>query len=408
MCRTVRGRIVDAMTSTEPLPSAAPVRRLRRSTTDRVGAGVAGGLGEYFRVDPILFRVGFAVGAFFGGAGVLAYLVAWAVIPADGSAPAPVDRWVAGLRARRFPAWLVALVAAVLFWAVAFSWWWPHPVWPLLPAGIIALAVLAVRDVPWRGRAASDEDEPAPPSPSSSDEAPTVSLDKPVVTDRTAWVNERRQALQERRRRAWPLRAGAFAAVIVALTVCGITDAVTGIRFAVYFWVVGAICLAALVLGILLRRTPLSVLPLLIVAAAGTFALGGSTASLSDGVGDRTWTPTAAAGVRSEYRLAMGDMELDLRSVPLSEPTDIHVRGGFGNIRVVLPRGMDATVQADVHLGQVTVDGERSGDDDRRWGSGHGGINVQRTIPPLAGATGPAVTIHVDLAAGQVQVDRVE
>src|SRR5262249_31355461 len=61
-------------------PPAAP-RQLRRSDSNRVAAGVAGGLGEYFAVDPVLFRVLFAVTAFFGGAGILAYVIAWAAIP---------------------------------------------------------------------------------------------------------------------------------------------------------------------------------------------------------------------------------------------------------------------------------------------------------------------------------------
>jgi len=42
--------------------------------------GVCGGLGEYFNVDPIFFRLGFLVLAF-GGAGVLAYLVLCIVVP---------------------------------------------------------------------------------------------------------------------------------------------------------------------------------------------------------------------------------------------------------------------------------------------------------------------------------------
>ena len=43
--------------------------------------GVAGGLGEYFRVDPVIFRVLFAVLSFFGGVGLLLYLLCWLLIP---------------------------------------------------------------------------------------------------------------------------------------------------------------------------------------------------------------------------------------------------------------------------------------------------------------------------------------
>src|SRR3954452_21085063 len=117
----------DTVDMTPPAAGTPPVRRLRRSSTDRIGAGVAGGLGDYFAVDPVLFRVLFATAAFFGGAGVLGYLLAWAAIPEAGTEAAPIDGWVAALRRRRIPFWLVAVAAGTLFWVVAFSWWAPGP-----------------------------------------------------------------------------------------------------------------------------------------------------------------------------------------------------------------------------------------------------------------------------------------
>lgn len=54
--------------------------KLYRSETDRVLAGVAGGLGEYFHLDPVITRLIFIV-LFLQGIGVLLYLVLWAVIP---------------------------------------------------------------------------------------------------------------------------------------------------------------------------------------------------------------------------------------------------------------------------------------------------------------------------------------
>jgi phage shock protein C len=58
---------------------------LTRSSADKKLAGVAGGLAEYFDVDPILFRVGFGVSILFSGAGLIAYLVLALLMPADGS-----------------------------------------------------------------------------------------------------------------------------------------------------------------------------------------------------------------------------------------------------------------------------------------------------------------------------------
>jgi phage shock protein PspC (stress-responsive transcriptional regulator) len=67
--------------SSFPPPPVSGQRRLRRNRSNRVAAGVASGLGDYFGIDPVLFRVLFATSAFFGGAGILAYLLAWAAIP---------------------------------------------------------------------------------------------------------------------------------------------------------------------------------------------------------------------------------------------------------------------------------------------------------------------------------------
>lgn len=60
-------------------------RKLNRSAQDRVIGGVAGGLGRYFSIDPVVVRLAFIVASFFGGAGVIAYLAAWVLVPSDGS-----------------------------------------------------------------------------------------------------------------------------------------------------------------------------------------------------------------------------------------------------------------------------------------------------------------------------------
>jgi phage shock protein PspC (stress-responsive transcriptional regulator) len=66
------------MAHSSPLP-----RRLTRSRSDKFVGGVAGGLGAYFDVDPILVRVAFAVSTLFSGVGLVAYLVLLAVLPYD-------------------------------------------------------------------------------------------------------------------------------------------------------------------------------------------------------------------------------------------------------------------------------------------------------------------------------------
>lgn len=55
-------------------------RRLYRSDTDKMLAGVCGGLGEYLNVDPTIVRLIWAI-LVFTGPGLLAYLVAAIIIP---------------------------------------------------------------------------------------------------------------------------------------------------------------------------------------------------------------------------------------------------------------------------------------------------------------------------------------
>jgi phage shock protein C len=62
--------------------------RLERSQTNRVIAGVCGGIAEYLSVDATLVRVVFVVMTLFGGAGLLAYIVLLVLMPQPGR-PAP-------------------------------------------------------------------------------------------------------------------------------------------------------------------------------------------------------------------------------------------------------------------------------------------------------------------------------
>lgn len=56
-------------------------RKLYRSQTDSVIAGVCGGLAEYFDIDPVLVRVIFVLLLLFGGGGLLVYVILWIVTP---------------------------------------------------------------------------------------------------------------------------------------------------------------------------------------------------------------------------------------------------------------------------------------------------------------------------------------
>ena len=90
----------DKTTEIQPEPDPAAgsgstrPKRLLRSRDDRVIAGVAGGLGRYFDIDPVIARIAFAVSVLFGGLGVIAYIAAAIFVPSDDGtgAPAPTSR----------------------------------------------------------------------------------------------------------------------------------------------------------------------------------------------------------------------------------------------------------------------------------------------------------------------------
>jgi phage shock protein C len=64
-------------------------KRLYRSNSDLKFAGVAGGLAEYFMMDPLLIRLAFVILTLAGGGGLLIYLILWIVTPENPLRVAP-------------------------------------------------------------------------------------------------------------------------------------------------------------------------------------------------------------------------------------------------------------------------------------------------------------------------------
>jgi phage shock protein PspC (stress-responsive transcriptional regulator) len=58
-------------------------KRLKRSLTDKMLAGVCGGLAKYFEMDSTLIRLIFAFAAVFAGTGILAYIIMWIIVPKE-------------------------------------------------------------------------------------------------------------------------------------------------------------------------------------------------------------------------------------------------------------------------------------------------------------------------------------
>jgi len=55
-------------------------KRLYRSHKDKIIAGICGGLGDYFDVDPVIARASFIVLTFVNGVGLLLYVILWIVV----------------------------------------------------------------------------------------------------------------------------------------------------------------------------------------------------------------------------------------------------------------------------------------------------------------------------------------
>jgi phage shock protein PspC (stress-responsive transcriptional regulator) len=76
----------DMSTHADPAAgTAAPEERLHRSRRNRMVAGVASGLADYFDVDPTLVRIGFVVLTLMGGLAVPLYVAGWLLIPEEGA-----------------------------------------------------------------------------------------------------------------------------------------------------------------------------------------------------------------------------------------------------------------------------------------------------------------------------------
>lgn len=137
--------------------SNAPYRRLYRSSEGRMLAGVCAGLADYLRVDVNALRVIWLLSVFFSGVGLLAYLVAWILIPEDPEAAPPHERPDSGSDPAKILG--VVLIAIALVWLAGrlglfIPWRW------IVPAGLVALGLtLLIR--PQIQRAAEKQSEEA-------------------------------------------------------------------------------------------------------------------------------------------------------------------------------------------------------------------------------------------------------
>ena len=339
------------MTDTPPQPpqgespKGPEVRKLTRSSSDKMIGGVAGGLGRYFGVDPVLFRIAFVVLIFAGGVGVLAYIGLLAFVPADdGSSPLGQ-----GNTANVVGVVLVVVLALVIFGPPAF---FLGPV--LLPVAV----VLGIGLLLWRASGG------------------TISAEDPA-----------RMAVK------------ALVALLIGIAALG--DAVGvfllaamggGTVLAILAIVAGmALVIAAFAGGArwLIAPALILVLPLAIVAAADV--------NIDGGAGQRHYDPADMSELRPDYRLGMGELEIDMRRVTLPPgQTDVRVEVGVGHAVVRVPEDACVTSDVQIGVGQANV-----------FDRGSGGVDVAYVQSPAPDSLGkPRLHVDGDVGIGAFEVVR--
>jgi phage shock protein PspC (stress-responsive transcriptional regulator) len=284
-------------------------RRLLRSRENRVIGGVCGGLGRYFDVDPIFFRIGAIALALAGGAGIVLYLAAILLVPSDGSEAVGQPAFEGRNRGL-----VIAGVAVLLLVA------WPFLVGGgLLVAGILVpLAVLVATGVlVWW----------------------LVSGEGPAGEGKDV---ARRAAL------------GIGVLILCLLIACGgAWAAAAGGGTVVAVLVIGAGI--AIIAGAFLRPVRWLILPAVTLAiSAGAVAAAGI--DLDGGVGERDYRPASVSDLRDTYKLGMGQLTVDLRQVDLpAGDTPLTLDLGVGEARLVVPDDVCVATDAQVGMGEVRV-----------------------------------------------------
>ena len=137
----------------ENITDSPTVRRLERSSSDRMLAGVCGGLGRYFELNPTVFRVGFVVLTLLGGAGVLVYLAAALVMPGEGRDRSLAEQVLAERKERPWPLIGLAIVGVALIVLLSRAALRPAAGDGWIFVLVVGLVVLWVsRSARWGGR----------------------------------------------------------------------------------------------------------------------------------------------------------------------------------------------------------------------------------------------------------------
>jgi hypothetical protein len=132
------------------------------------------------------------------------------------------------------------------------------------------------------------------------------------------------------------------------------------------------------------------VMPLGVVSAADL--------DLTGGVGQERYRPTKVEDLRPEYRIGMGQLDVDLRGLDLPPgTTEVNVRVGVGEAVVHVPDGACLTTTADVAVGAVDAP-ERVAE----------GRDLQVHLPTAAKPGQSELVVRADIGVGHLQIDHFE
>jgi phage shock protein PspC (stress-responsive transcriptional regulator) len=306
---------------------------------------VCSGLGRYFNVDPVLFRVAAVALVFFGGAGILLYLAAVLLIPNEGE-----ERPEARRRRDRALA-VVGVVLLVVAAGSIFSHGLFHIGWAFGPFVFIALAALGVWWLVSGER----------PRGNAGDLARSVARGIGVLILCGALAIGG----------AWLAGAGGGTAAAIAVVAAGAILAGAALEGYGRWLVLPALALA---------------LPVAFVSAANI--------DLHGGAGDKQYVPTSAAQVRDSYRVGTGRLVVDLRDAQLP-PGDrpLQLRVGVGDAELIVPNNVCVATNAKVGMGVVdSFDHE------------NGGVDVNWVDRPSAAAGNPRLLLDAHVGLGRVEV----
>jgi phage shock protein PspC (stress-responsive transcriptional regulator) len=427
----------EAMTPPVP-PPPDPPRRLLRSTDDKVLAGVCGGLGHYFAVDPVVFRIAFVVLALVGGTGFVLYGAAWLVVPDDHSGTTVVERKL-GERSRKLAlAVLGGLATFFIIDRLTGAHRGDRPLALVLVA--IGAAVLFSRQrgpkpqPPSAGPPASGPPPaahagsgpppgdsplaPAPPLPPSPPETPSPEADAPTgsmtittpllppsapppapppAAARVATLPPPSPKATKPPKPPKPPKPRSVL-VLVTLRLLAVLAggfALLGVTAAVGLALALLVTGAALVVGAWRGRARW-LIPVALVLGAALAVASVADVPLSHGTGERIHRPVSLAALRPTYRLGIGHLVVDLRNIDFNgETRSLLATDGIGELEVIVPSSVEVVAAGHVGAGDV-----------RLFGTNWDGTHVDGRVTSAGQEGGGRLVVRARVGIGQVRVNR--